>query len=39
MRRKHGRDRTFVGYASEIDILTGTDARAHAEGREKRESR
>ena len=41
MRRKHGRDRTYVGFASEITILPSKDARSHdAEGggKEKRDS-
>jgi hypothetical protein len=41
MRRKHGRQRTYVGYATEVTILPAKDAAAHgAEGdnKEKRGS-
>jgi hypothetical protein len=40
MRRKHGRHRTHVGYATEVTILPAKDAAHGAEGdrKEKRES-
>jgi hypothetical protein len=39
MRRKHGRHRSFVGYATEVTILPAKDAAAHgAEGDNKEKS-